>query len=122
MNTPGFSADLSSFDLLDLVQVINIDRRDLCLVIRGGSQLLGVLRFKHGELLWAEFGEVLGEAAFLALAAQQHGLLEQLPWTGEDERNVYQPLSRLIMQAVAHRDRDQQSRLPQGAASQSEGW
>jgi hypothetical protein len=120
MNSPGFSADLTSFDLLDLVQVVHLDRHDLCLVLRAGQQTLGVLRFRQGELLWAEFGEITGEAAFLALAAQQYGNLEQLPWTDTGERNVYQPLSRLIMQAVAYRE--QQWRPEGGDAWSDEGW
>ncbi len=120
MNSPGFSADLTSFDLLDLVQVIHLDRHDLCLVLRAGSQTLGVLRFRQGELLWAEFGEMTGEAAFMALAAQQSGNLEQLPWTDTGERNVYQPLARLIMQAVAYRDQQQGS--TEEDAWGSEGW
>jgi predicted regulator of Ras-like GTPase activity (Roadblock/LC7/MglB family) len=120
MNSPGFSADLTSFDLLDLVQVIHLDRHDLCLVLRAGSQTLGVLRFRQGELLWAEFGEMTGEAAFMALATQQYGNLEQLPWTDTGERNVYQPLSRLIMQAVAYRD--QQQGAGEEDAWGSEGW
>ncbi len=120
MNSPGFSADLTSFDLLDLVQVIHLDRRDLCLMVRAGQQSLGVLRFRQGELLWAEFGETTGEAAFLALATQQYGNLEQLPWMDTGERNVYQPLSRLIMQAVAYRD--QQGRPEADDDWSNEGW
>jgi predicted regulator of Ras-like GTPase activity (Roadblock/LC7/MglB family) len=120
MNSPGFSADLTSFDLLDLVQVIHLDRSDLCLMVRVGQQTLGELRFRQGELLWARFGEITGPEAFLVLAEQQYGSLEQFPWTGSSERNVYQPLSRLIMQAVAYRD--QQQRAGEAGARSADGW
>jgi predicted regulator of Ras-like GTPase activity (Roadblock/LC7/MglB family) len=114
------SADLDSFDLLDLVQVIQMARRDLSLVVRAGSQTLGVLRFAQGELLWAEFGTLRGEVAFMALAAQRTGSVEELTWDGRGERNVQQPLSRLIMQAVEYRETHGNHQPPTpGSASRS---
>lgn len=104
MHQPGLTASLASFDLLDLVQAIHLDRRALSLVVRNGAQNLGVLHFSEGELLWAEFQGLRGEEAFIALAAQKTGNIEQLPWDGQGERNVVQPLSRLIMQAASQRD------------------
>ena len=104
MQQPGLTANLDSFDLLDLVQVIQMDRHDLSLVVRDGPQRLGVLRFSQGELLWAEYGEMRGDQAFMALAAQRAGSIEQLPWDGQGECNVSQPLARLILQAVTYRD------------------
>ena len=108
MHQSGLSADLDSFDLLDLVQVIQMARRDLSLVVRAGSQRLGALRFVQGELMWAEFGALRGEEAFMALAAQRSGSIEELAWDGHGERNVNQPLSRLVMQAVGYRETHEQ--------------
>lgn len=108
VHQPGLSADLDSFDLLDLVQVIQMSRRNLSLVVRAGSQRLGTLRFSQGELLWAEFGTLRGEEAFIALAGQHSGSIEELAWDGHEERNVSQPLSRLVMQAVEYRDNHEQ--------------
>ena len=120
MHQPGLTASLASFDLLDLVQAIHLDRRALSLVVRNGAQSLGVLHFSEGELLWAEFQGLRGEEAFIALAGQQTGSIEQLPWDGQGERNVVQPLSRLIMQAASHRD-TQGDRQPPRSPDQ-ENW
>src|ERR1051326_2851234 len=79
-------------------------RRDLSLVVRAGSQRLGMLRFAQGELLWAEFGALRGEEAFMALASQHSGSVEELAWDGRTERNVSQPLSRLVLLAVEYRE------------------
>src|SRR5579885_3608087 len=87
-------------------------QRDLSLVVRAGSQVLGTLRFAQGELLWAEFGALRGEEAFMALAAQHSGSIEELTWEGQGERNVSQPLARLVMQAVEYRD-NHNNRQPQ---------
>ncbi|HEX6778649.1 MAG TPA: DUF4388 domain-containing protein [Ktedonobacterales bacterium] len=104
VHQPGLTASLASFDLLDLVQAIHLDQRALSLVVRNGAQSLGVLHFSQGELLWAEFQGLRGDEAFIVLAAQKNGSIEQRPWDGQGERNVVQPLSRLIMQAASHRD------------------
>ncbi|HLV98120.1 MAG TPA: DUF4388 domain-containing protein [Ktedonobacterales bacterium] len=112
MHQPGLSADLDSFDLLDLVQVIQMARRNLSLVVRSGSQRLGMLRFAQGELLWAEFGALRGAEAFIALAAHHSGSIEELAWDGHEERNVSQPLARLVMQAVEYRDNHEQRQPP----------
>jgi predicted regulator of Ras-like GTPase activity (Roadblock/LC7/MglB family) len=114
VHQPGLTANLDSFDLLDLVQVIHMDRHDLSLVVRDGSESLAVLRFSQGELLWAEFRNMRGEGAFIALAAQTAGSVEQYPWDGRGERNVSQPLSRLIMQAIAYRDAQRDEQGQQG--------
>ena len=104
VHQPGLTASLASFDLLDLVQAIHLDQRALSLVVRNGAQSLGVLHFSQGELLWAEFQGLRGDEAFIVLAAQKNGSIEQRPWDGQGERNVVQPLSRLIMQAASQRD------------------
>ncbi|HEY7347103.1 MAG TPA: DUF4388 domain-containing protein [Ktedonobacterales bacterium] len=117
MHQPGLSANLDSFDLLDLAQVIQMARRDLSLVVRAGSQSLGVLRFSQGELLWAEFGTLRGEEAFIALAAQHTGSIEEHAWDGRRERNVNQPLARLVMQAVEYRDTHGNHYEPQASGS-----
>jgi predicted regulator of Ras-like GTPase activity (Roadblock/LC7/MglB family) len=109
---PGLSADLDSFDLLDLVQVIQMARRSLALVVREGAQRLGMLRFSQGELLWAEFGALRGEEAFLALAAHHSGSIEEVAWDGRDERNVNQLLSRLVIQAVEYRETHEHPQPP----------
>jgi predicted regulator of Ras-like GTPase activity (Roadblock/LC7/MglB family) len=116
VHQPGLSADLDSFDLLDLVQVIQMTRRDLSLVVRAGAQRLGTLRFSQGELLWAEFGTLRGEEAFMALAAQHSGSVEEQVWDGRNERNVSQPLARLVMQAVEYRETHEHPQPPRPPA------
>src|SRR5579859_1176155 len=119
VHQPGLTADLDSFDLLDLVQVIHLARRDLALVVRADARSLGVLRFSQGELLWAECGELRGEEAFVALATQRAGSIEEHPWDGNGERNVNQPLARLIMQAVGYRDAHEDSPASQAPVRMS---
>ncbi len=57
----GFSANLDSFDLLDVIQIVNMSRRNIALLVNTGLEERGILRFQNGELVWAEYGMLQGE-------------------------------------------------------------
>ena len=101
----GFSASLDSFDLLDVIQIITMSRKSIALLINTGLEERGVLRFQDGELIWAEYGILLGEEAFFALAAHMNGTVIHQPWNERIQPNVTQPLSRLIFQALQYRSK-----------------
>ncbi|HTK07192.1 MAG TPA: response regulator [Ktedonobacteraceae bacterium] len=99
----GFSANLDSFDLLDVIQIITLSRKSIALLVNTGLEEQGILRFKNGELIWAEYGILRGEEAFFALAAHKNGTVIHQPWNDHITSNVTQPLSRLIFQALQYR-------------------
>ncbi len=101
----GFSASLDSFDLLDVIQIINMSRKSIALLINTGLEERGVLRFQDGELIWVEYGTLRGEEAFFALAAHMNGTVIHQPWNEQIQPNVSQPLSRLIFQALQYRSK-----------------
>jgi CheY-like chemotaxis protein len=92
------------YDLLDVVQVLHLTRRDIAIRVENPT-VTGILRFAHGELIAAEAGELRGEAAFLALAVPRAARVEPEPWDGFAERTVTEPISRLVFQALAQRER-----------------
>jgi DNA-binding response OmpR family regulator/predicted regulator of Ras-like GTPase activity (Roadblock/LC7/MglB family) len=105
LHQTGFSASLDSFDLLDVIQIITMSRKTIALVVNTGLEERGVLRFQAGELVWAEYGTLLGEEAFFALAAHKNGTVIHQPWNEQITPNVKQPLSRLIFQALQYREK-----------------
>jgi hypothetical protein len=107
----GESGAPEGYDLLDVVQVLHLSRRDIAIRVENPSGT-GILRFAHGELITAEAGELRGEAAFLALAVSRAARVEPEPWDGFAERTITQPLSRLIFQALALRERRPPSAAP----------
>ncbi len=106
----GFSASLDSFDLLDVIQIINMSRKSITLLVNIGLEERGILRFQNGDLIWAEYGVLRGDEAFFALAAHKNGTVTQQAWDEQVSANVQQPLSRLIFQALQYRTKyaDQQ--------------
>jgi len=99
----GFSANLDSFDLLDVIQIITMSRKSIALLVNTGLEERGVLGFQGGELIWAEYGSLRGEEAFFALAAHKNGVVIHQPWNEQITANVTKPLSRLIFQALQYR-------------------
>jgi DNA-binding response OmpR family regulator/predicted regulator of Ras-like GTPase activity (Roadblock/LC7/MglB family) len=101
----GFSASLESFDLLDLVQIVNMSYKTIAMVVNTGLEEQGLLGFQAGELVWAEYGVLRGEEAFYALAAHKNGTVTHQPWNAQIKPNVTQPLSRIIFQALQYRSK-----------------
>ena len=101
----GFTASLDSFDLLDVVQIVNMSHKNVAMVINTGLEEQGLLGFQDGELVWAEYGILRGEEAFFALAAHKNGTVTHQPWNKPVAPNVTQPLSRLIFQALQYRSK-----------------
>jgi DNA-binding response OmpR family regulator/predicted regulator of Ras-like GTPase activity (Roadblock/LC7/MglB family) len=101
----GFSASLDSFDLLDLVQIVNMSHKTIAMVVNTGLEEQGLLGFQAGELVWAEYGVLRGEEAFYALAAHKNGTVTHQPWNAQIKPNVTQPLSRIIFQALQYRSK-----------------
>ncbi len=101
----GFTASLASFDLLEVIQMVNMSRKSISLVVHTGLEEQGMLGFQAGELIWAEYGTLRGEEAFFALAAHKNGMVTQQQWDDRIAPNVRQPLSRLIMQALQYRSK-----------------
>ncbi len=101
----GFSANLESFDLLDVIQIITMSRKSIALLVNTGLEERGLLCFKGGDLVWAEYGLLRGEEAFFALAAHKNGTVTHQSWNEQVISNVAQPLSRLIFQALQYRSK-----------------
>lgn len=110
----GFSANLDSFDLLDVIQIITMSRKNIALLVNTGLEERGVLRFQGGELIWAEYGILRGEEAFFALAAYKNGTVIHQPWNEQITPNVTQPLARLILQALQYRAKYAMIQQPTG--------
>ncbi|HEY7982740.1 MAG TPA: response regulator [Ktedonobacterales bacterium] len=92
------------YDLLEVARVVSLARRDIALQVEANGQR-GRLRFLRGDLIWAECGALQGDEAFVTLTAPRTGRVQPEPWDGRSARNVQQPLSALIYQALARRDR-----------------
>lgn len=101
LDTPAPVA--TSYDLIEITQVISLSRRDVAVQAQISDQM-GLLVFERGELISANFGALRGEQAFFALCATPAQLATPVPSPERFERNVTQPVSALIFDALLKRD------------------
>ncbi|HEX8981622.1 MAG TPA: response regulator [Ktedonobacterales bacterium] len=93
----------ATYDLIEITQVINLARRDVAVQAQVGDQM-GMLVFERGELIFAQLGALRGEQAFFAMCANPAQQVTPAPAPERVERNVLQPLSTLIFDALLKRD------------------
>ena len=93
----------ASFDLIEITQVISLSRRDAAVQAQVDDRL-GLLVFERGELVSVTYGDLRGEQAFFAMCATPAQLATPAPIPEYVERNVTQPVSALIFDALLKRD------------------
>src|SRR5260370_8121445 len=63
----GFSASLDSFDLLDVIQIVNISHKSIAMVVNTGLEEQGLLDFPDGDLSYPDYRVVPSTASFFPL-------------------------------------------------------
>jgi DNA-binding response OmpR family regulator len=99
----GRAQQPASYDLIDITQAINVGRRDVVAQVMAGGQT-GQLVFERGDLVSAEYGDLRGDEAFRAMCATRAQQIRQTPPPATLERNVTQPVSALIFDALLARN------------------
>jgi CheY-like chemotaxis protein len=94
---------VATVDLLELTQVISLSRRDVAVQAQVGDQV-GLLVFERGELISATLGALHGEEAFFAMCAAPAQQATPCAAPERVERNLNQPVSALIFDALLKRD------------------
>jgi DNA-binding response OmpR family regulator len=93
----------SSYDLIDITQAINVARRDIVAQVLAAGKT-GTLAFERGDLVAAEYGALRGNEAFLAICAVPAERIWQATPATPLERNVTEPVSALIFEALLARN------------------
>lgn len=93
----------TALDLIEITQVISLSRRDVAVHTQVGDQA-GMLVFERGDLVSASLGVLRGDQAFFAMCAQPAQAATPAPSPEQVERNVTQPVSALIFDALLKRD------------------
>lgn len=94
---------VTSYDLLEITQVISLSRRDVSVQAQVGDQV-ALLVFERGELISAALGALRGEQAFFAMCAAPAQQVGPIATPERVERNITQPVSSLLFDALLKRD------------------
>ncbi len=105
----GFQGAASGLPLVDLLQLWSMNRFSGLIAVTYGTQS-GHLYFLDGEIVHAEAGAVVGEAAVGEILSWPGGSFEPLPNTTTLKRTIDKRLSHLLLDA--HRILDERRRAP----------
>jgi DNA-binding response OmpR family regulator len=95
--TKGFSGDLGDLSIVELVQMLNLNKKSGPLHIEGAVN--GTIYLKDGELYSTETAEKEGEEAFYELVASGEGTFNFEPVEVTNERNINGSTMNVIMEA-----------------------
>ncbi|HEU4583271.1 MAG TPA: SUMF1/EgtB/PvdO family nonheme iron enzyme [Polyangiaceae bacterium] len=101
---PEFSGELGALDVADLVQTIQLGRKDARITIShaGGH---GYIWCSAGEIVDAEFGQLTAEAALFRLLSLEQGSVVADFGAFDRARRISTPTPQLLLEAATQRDR-----------------
>lgn len=104
MESPGFNGEVAGLGLADVVQLNAQIRLTGAISIRSG-QRSGFVFMSDGQVVHAEQGDLLGEAAFYEIMTWRGGCFAVKPNVETTRSTIRQPLTFLLLEA--HRRLDE---------------
>ncbi|NOX87689.1 MAG: response regulator [Calditrichaeota bacterium] len=93
----GFSGDLKDLSLVEVVQMLNLNKKTGVLTVTG--KINGTVYIKNGQLWYAESGGKKGEEAMYELVALDEGTFQFQSKPVKAERNIQNSTMNVIMEA-----------------------
>lgn len=112
----GFRAHLQGVGLHDLVMLQNLVRASGVFVVLSGDRT-GALHFSRGQLLHAETGELVGDAAALEILAWREGEFINSERATPERTSVASSLDSLLLRLAKEVDRVRPSEPPLSSAT-----
>lgn len=103
---PGERSWMQGFSLPSLLQLMNFDRKSATLSVRSGKRL-GRIFVAEGEVVDAWYGRGYGRDAFRKILQLSEPFLELVPLPDQVHRNISEPMSSLLLDAIRQQDEDQ---------------
>jgi CheY-like chemotaxis protein len=94
----GFSGTIESIDLTSLLQLINLERKNVAVKIDMGDQH-GFLHFEDGEIINAEFADLQGEEAAIKLINLNSGKFKVIK-KKRTKKNIKMPFINFMMETM----------------------
>ncbi|MEJ2053952.1 MAG: response regulator [Calditrichaceae bacterium] len=104
----GFSGNLSELSIVELVQMLNLNKKTGILHINSGIK--GKIYLKDGQLFAAEAGDKTGEEAVYDLVSETMGTFNFQLTNFDNKRNVENSTMNVIMEACRLMDEKQHSK------------
>ena len=102
---PGFNATHSNVQLLDILQIMCLDGASKTIRVISGDRA-GTICFAHGEIVHAEFNEIVGKAAFFKIMEWSGASFEPIVNSVPDNPTIEDNWQFLLMEACRQADED----------------
>lgn len=97
----GIIGTLRQVSLVEVAQGLELTRKTARIEVRAtDSDPLGVVYLRAGQIVWAEYNDMKGDAAFYQMAAMRHGMYRVRFGRSTTETNIEKPLAFLILEAM----------------------
>lgn len=95
----GLQGSLKDFDITDILQLININKKDGCLEIIGANDF-GRIYFENGAVTHAETSDRVGEHAVHKVLMLSDGTFKFLADEKSDRKTINLPIQHLMLEAA----------------------
>lgn len=95
----GLEGSLKDFEITDILQLINMNKKDGCLEIKGTDDF-GKIYFENGAVTHAETSDRSGENAVHKILMLQEGTFKFIPDTKSERKTINLPIQHLMLEAA----------------------
>jgi CheY-like chemotaxis protein len=101
----NFNANISNLSIFDLIKIVVMSNKDRGIVIKSAiSEKIGVIYIKKGQIIFAQYDNLLGEKAFYNLMSIQNGIVTEVDFDKSIPQNISLPFDFLIMESARFMD------------------
>ena len=95
----GLQGSLKDFEITDILQLINMNKKDGCLEIKGADDF-GRIYFENGAVTHAETSDRAGENAVHKILMLSDGSFKFTPDTKSERKTINLPIQHLMLEAA----------------------
>lgn len=110
----NFNADISNLSMFDLVKILIMSNKDRGIVVKSNiSEKTGVIFIKNGQVVFAQYDNIIGEKAFYNLMSIQNGVMAEIDFDRSVPQNISLPSDFLLMESARFIDDSSVETLPE---------
>lgn len=98
--TGSFSGQMRDLSLLDYIKILVFDNSKKKIVVHDSViNKSGTIYISEGKIIYAEYGDLRGEEAFLNILKMEYGIFSDQEWEEPEENNIKTNFETLLMEA-----------------------
>ncbi|MFN4149845.1 MAG: response regulator [Candidatus Sericytochromatia bacterium] len=110
----NFNANVSNLSMFDLIKILIMSNKDRGIVVKSHiSEKNGLIYIKRGEVVFAQYDNILGENAFYNLMSIQNGIITEVDFDEKIQQNISLPFGFLLMESARFIDDTPSETLPE---------